>query len=246
MLFLLGESNHAWLNPKNHTSNSKLVKFPQLEDQTECLASVFGWLLSRNTYSLFFFNPFTHQRINLPCHDSVITTAVFSTSPTSLDCTVFTYRMPSIFGICIDTLLVGQETWIHHVFVRDPSFFGGLIQAIYNKGCFYCVDPYGKIATFDAKLGTWNIVLGNGFERACSYFFEFNGDIFAMKKKSDSTFVEKLERLKVEGGKYGWEEVDLGCLGDDVTLFLGPYGSCVIPCLSNVVGIQSSEKSSVI
>ncbi|BFG38010.1 hypothetical protein CerSpe_242840 [Prunus speciosa] len=92
MLFLLGEfsgeSNHAWLNPKNHTSNSKLVKFRQLEDQTECLTSGFGWLLiqSRNTSSLFFFNPFRLQRINLPYHDdSLITAAAFSASPTSPD-----------------------------------------------------------------------------------------------------------------------------------------------------------------
>ncbi|ONH93794.1 hypothetical protein PRUPE_8G252900 [Prunus persica] len=247
MLFLLGEfsgeSNHAWLNPKNHTSNSKLIKFPELEDQTECLASGFGWLLiqSRNTSSLFFFNPFTRQRINLPYHHSVITAAAFSASPTSPDCIVFTYRMPSVFGVRIDTLLVGQETWTRHVFMRDPSLFGGSIQAIYNKGCFYCVDPYGKIATFDAKLRTWNIVRGNGFERAHSYFFEFNGEIFAVKKKSDSSFAEKLERLKVEGGTYGWEEVDLGCLGDDVTLFLGPYGSYAVPGLSNVVGMEKKK-----
>ncbi|CAL8169433.1 unnamed protein product [Prunus armeniaca] len=129
MLFLLGEfsgeSNHAW--SKNHTSKSKLVKFQQLEDQMECLTSGFGLLLiqSRNTSS--FFNPFTHQRINLPYHDSIVTTAVFSASPTSPDCTVFTYRMPSVFGVRIDTLLVGQETWTRHVFVQDPSFFGGLI-----------------------------------------------------------------------------------------------------------------------
>ncbi|CAL2272119.1 unnamed protein product [Prunus armeniaca] len=135
MLFLLGEfsreSNHAWLNPKNHTSKSKLVKFRQLEDQMECLTSGFGLLLiqSRNTSS-FFFNPFTHQRINLPYHDSIVTAAAFSASSTSPDCTVFTYRMPNVFGVCIDTLIVGQETWTRHVFVRDPSFFGGLIQVM--------------------------------------------------------------------------------------------------------------------
>ncbi|KAI5318232.1 hypothetical protein L3X38_037940 [Prunus dulcis] len=129
MLFLLGEfsgeSNHAWLNPKNHTS-----KFWQLEDQMRCLTSGFGWLLiqSRNTSS--FFNPFTRQRINLPYHDSVITAVAFSASPTSPDCTVFTYRLPSVFGVRIDTLLVGQETWTRHAFMRDPSFFGSLIQAM--------------------------------------------------------------------------------------------------------------------
>ncbi|KAL6272813.1 hypothetical protein ACE6H2_023505 [Prunus campanulata] len=68
----------------------------------------------------------------------------------------------------------------------------------------------------------------------------FSCEIFAVKKKSDSTFAEKLQRLKV-GGKYGWEEVDLGCLGDDVTLFLGPYGSCVVPCLSNAVGMEKKK-----
>jgi hypothetical protein len=69
LLFLLGEisgeTKHGFFDPIRRTFD--IVHLQELECQAECLASRYGWLLilSRETSSLFFFNPLTRQRIDL-------------------------------------------------------------------------------------------------------------------------------------------------------------------------------------
>ncbi|KAH7517133.1 F-box protein At1g49360 [Ziziphus jujuba] len=232
LLFLLGElsgeTKHGLVDPIDNTFNS--IDFPELESQSECLSSNFGWLLilSRETSSLFFFNPITRHRIDLPFWNHLFAVAAFSAPPTSPDCSVFAVEMPKYScRLRIDTLNVGQKAWTRHGYFNNiKTTFTGVVEAAYSKGCLYCVDMRGRVGIFDGKHGSWKVVPCKGFQKVqVPYLVEFNGEIYAAKKGAYGE-VEKLERLIMDDNRAVWKEVkDLG----DVDVYLGPYGSCFLP-----------------
>ena len=237
---LCGETKHGFFDPISQTFT--IIHLEEIECQAECLASRYGWLLilSRSTSSLFFFNPITREKINLPYKNRFIDAAAFSAPPTSPGCTVFAIETSSfITQFRIDTFVMGvgqDQGWTSHKPCIDGySFstkaFSNVVQAICYNGVLYCVDSRGRIGTFDVKFGNWNIVLSKKFERVCTspYLVEFNGEIFAAKRGAYGV-VEKLYKLKLEHGvAAAWEEEkELG----DLSLFLAPYGSCGVLALN--------------
>lgn len=229
LLFLLGElsgeTKHGFFDPIRRTFD--VVHLQELECQAECLASRFGWLLilSRETSSLFFFNPLTRQRIDLPYSNRIISAAAFSAPPTSPNCTVYAIKSSSFNGACelhIDTFLMGQESWIPHAYkFSTKPLMGNVVQAVCSKGVLYCVDSRGRVGAFDVKDGNWNVIPSKEFQKVCTsyYLVEFNGEIFAGKKGDYGKFYT----LNLEHGMAAWEgEKDLG----DISVFLAPYGSC--------------------
>lgn len=229
---LSGETKHAVVDPIKKAHNC--IDFPELKSQSECLASRFGWLLilSRETTSLFFFNPVTRSRIDLPYWNHVFALATFSAPPTSPDCTVFAvknnYCPPTAIGI--HTLTVGQKeaAWTPHAYEKDPKTFADIVAAVCtgSKGLLYCVDIRGRVGMFDGGNKVWKVLPCKGFNRVhVPYMVEFGGQIYAAKKGAYGG-IEKLERLILQKGKLVWVRAeDLG----NVAVYLGPYGSCVVP-----------------
>ncbi|KAF3436385.1 hypothetical protein FNV43_RR23477 [Rhamnella rubrinervis] len=243
LLFMLGElsgeTKHAIVDPIKKTYN--IIYFPELKCQSQCLASRFGWLLilSRETSSLFFFNPITRSRIVIPYWNHVFTLATFSAPPDSQNCTIFAIEMPKPNAtgnniIRIDTLTAGQEAWTPHLYLTDKTTFTDISQAVYNKGRLYCLDLQGRVGIFDAKYKSWNVVPSKGFDDDkvhVPYMVEFNGEIYAGKMEAYAG-IEKLERLIMEEDEHGrtvsavWMRTEnMG----NFSIHLGPYGSCVVP-----------------
>ncbi|XP_059663430.1 F-box protein At4g00893-like [Cornus florida] len=226
---LSGETKHAFFNPMNKA----LVQYQisELEPQLECLSTRYGWLLllSRETSSLFFFNPVSHKKIQLPYRKSIFNAAAFSAPPTSPDCTVYAVVMPTFrFKLRVDTLRVGQEKrkWVRHSIRPSEIECSTGVQAVCCNGKLYLVDMHGRVVVFDGEDNSWTRIPGKCFERIWdSYFVEFNGDVYAGKKGGYGA-VEKVFKLKIENGVSEWVEVeDVG----GVSLFLGPHGSCALP-----------------
>ncbi|GMY16501.1 F-box protein At1g49360-like [Fagus crenata] len=236
LLFFLGEfsgeTKHGFFDPISQTFT--ITHLQELECQAECLASRFGWLLilSRSTSSLFFFNPITRQRINLPYRNRFINAATFSAPPNSPGCTVFAIETSSfITQFHIDTFVMGGLGWTSHEYSFSTNKFSNVVQAVCSNGVLHCVDSSGRIGTFDVKFGTWRIIPSHKFDRVCTpYLVEFKGKIFAAKKGA-SGVIEKIYKLKLRSGVATWEEEELG----DVSLFLGPFGSCGLWALDGIM-----------
>ncbi|KAH9718077.1 F-box/kelch-repeat protein [Citrus sinensis] len=213
LLFFLGEfsgeTKNAIYDPLKKAFS--VVDFPELSFQIQCLASGQGWLLllSRRTTSLFFFDPLTRRRIDLPYRSSVFNAATFSTAPTSPSCTVLAIERDPYYGkFNFDVLRVGKEkSWTRHS---------------------YSVGSGGRISSFDTKNWEYRVLSWKHFREAGGRFLvEHNGEIFAVKKGSNG-IPEKVYKIKfgddfIAHEAATWEEVkDLR----DATLFLGPHGAC--------------------
>ncbi|GAY58684.1 hypothetical protein CUMW_188880 [Citrus unshiu] len=206
LLFFLGEfsgeTKNAIYDPLKKAFS--VVDFPELSFQIQCLASGLGWLLllSRRTTSLFFFDPLTRRRIDLPYRSSVFNAATFSTAPTSPSCTVLAIERDPYYGkFNFDVLRVGREkSWTRH----------HILLAL--NGVFYCADMQGRISSFDTKNWEYRVLSGKHFREAGGRFpVEHNGEIFAVKKGSNG-IPEKVNKIKfgddfIAHEATTWEEV---------------------------------------
>ncbi|KAK9230484.1 hypothetical protein WN944_023454 [Citrus x changshan-huyou] len=234
LLFFLGEfsgeTKNAIYDPLKKAFS--VVDFPELSFQIQCLASGQGWLLllSRRTTSLFFFDPLTRRRIDLPYRSSVFNAATFSTAPTSPSCTVLAIERDPYYGkFNFDVLRVGKEkSWTRHSYSVGSGVFGYVVNIVSCNGVFYCADMQGRISSFDTKNWEYRVLSWKRFREAGGRFLvEHNGEIFAVKKGSNG-IPEKVYKIKfgddfIAHEAATWEEVkDLR----DATLFLGPHGAC--------------------
>ncbi|XP_059625356.1 F-box/kelch-repeat protein At3g18720-like [Cornus florida] len=202
-------------------------------------------MLSRENSSLFFFNPLSRQKIELPYRNSIFNAVTFSAPPTDPNCTIYAFVMPTFNGkLYVDTFCVSQENkkWIRHAFKPSSGECDStLVGAICCNGVVYCVDSFGKISIFDAQESSWTrlaFAKDKGFGRVCNpYLAEFNGDIYAGKLGAHGV-LDKVYKLKVDDGVTEWMELrDL----DDVNLFLGPYGSCAMSSKEKKIFVSVSD-----
>ncbi|KAK8342492.1 hypothetical protein V6Z11_A08G245200 [Gossypium hirsutum] len=128
--------------------------------------SNYGWLLMCQDTRLFFFHPFTNQRIDLPNIQrhtlEEYGRMCFSTPPTSPNCMVF--------GILDDSPTVSDVTIIHRGESSWPNiryktnnvrFYTSHGNPVFYKGAFYCLGIDGKLGIFDpSKRGRrcWKII----------------------------------------------------------------------------------------
>lgn len=136
-LFLLrelsGETKHVFINPINNLFNC--INFPKLESQSGCLSSYFGWLLilSRGTYSLFFFNSITHCGIDLPFWNHIFAVEAFSAPPASLTALFSPWRR-----------LAPLVNFIWILLQWDKKI-GPAMTSLTMQGCLHCADLRGRI-----------------------------------------------------------------------------------------------------
>ncbi|KAI6692316.1 hypothetical protein NL676_020026 [Syzygium grande] len=154
-----GETTHGFLNPI--TGRLDVVQIPELECQVDCLTSKHGWLLlsSRETSSIFLFNPITRDRIDLPRRNQLISAGTFTAAPTSSNCTIFIVSTPihpldnrviidtfTVRGVEARTSLAKPSTTIPFELRKIPTIELGLSLSIHEQSMFNFTElPIGGI-----------------------------------------------------------------------------------------------------
>ncbi|KAH7867208.1 hypothetical protein Vadar_030447 [Vaccinium darrowii] len=168
-----------------------------------------GWLLmSRGNRSVFFFNPFSKEKIDLPDlpHHYYFTSISFSSAPTSLDCMVFA------INACFDDLYFsvisrGQEQWTWCRTTGKRVFYQSQTSPVFYNELVYCLGEDGTLGVFNPKDFSWKDLKRpvNPYSSVDeSYLMECDGKLLAV-------FVGKRGRgvsvYTLDDSKMAWERV---------------------------------------
>ncbi|GAB4843575.1 hypothetical protein Ancab_013540 [Ancistrocladus abbreviatus] len=129
---------------------------PELQD-TVCLASNFGWLLLRHGTSIFFLNPFTRSRMDLPpLNHQVHEISAFSSPPISPDCVVLILQRPDAGVVQINTCERGHMVWTTQLYSSKTWLSDPARYAFFMDGCFYLDDSTFIVKVYDVAKGALN------------------------------------------------------------------------------------------
>ncbi|XP_020086113.1 F-box/kelch-repeat protein At1g57790-like [Ananas comosus] len=107
-------SNHAcYFKDPCYPDHWCTVVLPDLRGAT-CLVSKGGWLLAHRDRSLFFCNPLTFERIDIPGYPKTEVNermCIFLSSPTAPDCIVAVLRCVDSSKLEVDSCCVGEPSW---------------------------------------------------------------------------------------------------------------------------------------
>ncbi|XP_028066144.1 F-box/kelch-repeat protein At1g57790-like [Camellia sinensis] len=149
-----------------------------------------GWLLmSRGEYPMFFFNPFTNAKIDLPDLPEYyyFDTISFSSVPTSSDCTVF-----GILGLFNDiawfsSISRGEESWTWATVNGNLNFQPSHTNPIFYNEVFYCLGQDCNLGLFNPKEkdSSWTVLDGPKKPHGCdseheSYLMECDGKLLSV------------------------------------------------------------------
>ncbi|RID47280.1 hypothetical protein BRARA_I03884 [Brassica rapa] len=142
------------------TQKRYYLSFPELSGSRVCHSNE-GWLLmyNPNSFQLFFFNPFTRDRIPLPplwmAYDQRM---AFSCAPTSSNCLLFTVTNVTLHNITVKTCYPNAEEWNTFVF-KNQLPVSTFEQIVFSNGVFYCFTNTGHLSIFDPSSSSWNVLL---------------------------------------------------------------------------------------
>ncbi|KAF1882057.1 hypothetical protein Lal_00038700 [Lupinus albus] len=135
------------------------IDLPELDGAT-CLASYKGWLLLFWNGSLFFFNPFSRAKIDVPnCPITELSdhVAAFSCVPTSQNCIIAVITRTSDEELELHMLSKGSKQWSKCNFSCDKPNLNTINGAMFHNGEFNFLDRFDGLVTFDAcKSKGWN------------------------------------------------------------------------------------------
>ncbi|CAH8392043.1 unnamed protein product [Eruca vesicaria subsp. sativa] len=158
---------HPWLlSFDNYTSFFELLdpvqsqlytlNLPELAEST-LLYSAHGWLLMHSPTSddMFFFNPFTRERISLPEFALPFQAIAFSCPPASEDCVVVALNFKVQYCVTISTCHPGATEWITSVFPAAILCYTKS-KLVYLVDRFYCFNVGGGyLYSFLPSSRTW-------------------------------------------------------------------------------------------
>ncbi|CAI0403872.1 unnamed protein product [Linum tenue] len=173
-----------------------------------------GWLLMSqglggDQHRLFFFNPFTEDRINLPMLSYDLEGITFSSSsPTSFDCLVICYT--ALWQqVVISFIYRGEHQWTQYEVMSDSSnFMSPFSNPIYHKGLLYFMGKNADLCIHDFEQKTTiTIELPN---RSCtsvqrSYLLECNGKLLSVLM---GHMGKVLEVYALDQEAITWKELD--------------------------------------
>ncbi|CAH8379459.1 unnamed protein product [Eruca vesicaria subsp. sativa] len=212
---------------------SYLIYFPEIIGMSVHHAKD-GWLLMYKKLSseLFFFNPLTKKRINLPSCECYNESAAFTCAPTSESCLVFGMAHIHNYNVGINTLKLGETKWDTTCSMSFERNLSSNNKIIFLEGLFYCLFGLDWISVFDPSKRTmegycikYDRSLGQG--STGTYFVEIKGDIFLIKTFTDEKL--RLFRLNQDRAGWSWEEKDKI---DEASTIFG--ASCVSECRSDL------------
>ncbi|XXG83332.1 hypothetical protein AAC387_Pa10g1111 [Persea americana] len=131
------------------------VKIPEVEGAS-CIASKEGWLLVHRHGHVFFFNPFSRVKIDLPEFSYKLLScevATFSSLPTKKDCTVFVISRIDPEKLEVSTCCWGDREWTKHTWDGLPTYMKTIRCATFSEceGLLYIMDPGIEVVTFDLR-----------------------------------------------------------------------------------------------
>ncbi|XP_050207922.2 uncharacterized protein LOC126657298 [Mercurialis annua] len=148
--------------------NTFVLDIPELVG-TQILFSKHGWLLASREAEMFFFQPCTKQRINLPdlnetANKYSFNRMCFSCAPTSPDCMVFGIvdTWTDEKEVYISFIRRGDDSWTSLTFPNKkrlshttPAYCKTTFLTSYNhpvffRGAFYCLSEDGCLGVFDS------------------------------------------------------------------------------------------------
>ncbi|OVA04496.1 Protein of unknown function DUF295 [Macleaya cordata] len=151
-----------------HNNEKYLMNLSELLVGATIRFSKGGWLLmSKGHYTLFFYNPFTKETIQLPDLQQGydFPGISFSSTPTSSDCVVFAIAQWNENDISILSIARGNDIWRSSIYLNTnlPSyvdFIPCLNNPVFYGGAFYCLDYNGALGVFNLKDGfVWKILV---------------------------------------------------------------------------------------
>ncbi|KAJ0230538.1 F-box domain-containing protein [Hirschfeldia incana] len=239
-------NSYGFFDPVEKKKTKAMMMMDLLPESSSCYIrySNDGWLLMGvreclGRVRLFFFNPFTRERIDLPVFETVWLfqdSFAFSCAPTKKQaCVVFGIAKSTVSDpqIEISTWHPGAATWVKDYF-PNPSFprCDDLVvdKMIYARddGVFY-ISLGNALGVFDPSARTWNLVPVHPIPRfkrnTLRWITEYKGEIFIVDASS-SPVVYRLHWSKSK--KSVWEE-KIETLDDGCSIFVSD-GSCVMTC----------------
>lgn len=225
---------------------TKAIYLSELSKHSHVVCSNDGWLLMRDFAShvnLFFFNPFTRDRINLPRFDGIQAEYAFSCAPTKEGCLVFGINGFSSVAVTISTWHPGATTWVMEDFPNlIPSYFKHTKNVLYSDGLFYMSSQI-SLGVFDPSARTWNalpvqpVPSPSPEMHTLRWMTEYKGQIFLVDASSPDPMVFRLNRLEMV-----WERKETL---DGSSIFVSD-GSCVMTTgltgsMSNIVYVWNNH-----
>ncbi|CAI0449125.1 unnamed protein product [Linum tenue] len=145
-----------------------------------------GWLLmsqGRQGDQLFFFNPFTKERINIPSMPCDFEGITFSSPPTSVDSMVICYTVWQQ-QVVIFFIYRGEHEWSRYGVMSDGiDFKSPFSNPIYHKGLLYFMGKNADLCIHNFEQRANKIIEFPA--RSCtsirrSYLLEFNGKLLSV------------------------------------------------------------------
>ncbi|KAG8366725.1 hypothetical protein BUALT_Bualt17G0109200 [Buddleja alternifolia] len=203
----------------------------------EILFSKYGWLLMSRSdeldelITLFFFNPFTKQKIELPTTTSSFISACFTFPPTSPDCTVVgIFSGSTICTIDFGLLKIGEREWKSKSFKNDGYFIISSCPPLCCNGVYYCLDDKSReIYVFDPmEEYKWQWVRYNKYIET-----KVEGDIWGVFIIEDE---RRVSVKKLDSSQMCW--IELETLGNKC-LYVSSTGSfaetCIVDGMANII-----------
>lgn len=203
-LFLVanGSKTCSLINPLH--KEKYLLNITGLPSKVEVLSSKGGWLLMASQIdrtSIFFFNPLSKAKINLPNIDFRVSSAFsFTTPPTSPDCLVV-----AVIGI-IDQAIVyicrrGDDKWREKIYdFEGVEFRMKYSYPVFHRGRFYCLGNNGTLGVFDPIDESWVVLEKPRPENLRTHrihLLEHDGQLFRVwaAKMGDFVGIHKLDSV---------------------------------------------------
>ncbi|KAJ6977873.1 hypothetical protein NC653_029690 [Populus alba x Populus x berolinensis] len=153
-----------------------------------------GWLLvSQGKQVVFFLNPITNQRIDLPDlprSEFFFDGISFSESPTSPNCRVLAIHVQT-YWVYPTFIRRGEDSWTSDPIHIESGFVPSYTSPVFHKGCFYFLGQPGCLAVFDPKeeeeeeLDKWAVLDSPGNPCTSSpisncYLVDCNGELMSV------------------------------------------------------------------
>ncbi|PIN00440.1 hypothetical protein CDL12_27052 [Handroanthus impetiginosus] len=154
-------SDCSWTIYHSLYNNSYDFEFPELMDSV-VLCSKYGWLLvSKDEFMLFFFNPFTRKKIELPPTTKRFLSVCFTSPPTASDCIIFGILFPGPRNIIYFSYIkVGDEEWKSKSVIIASHIAISSCPPVFLNGVYYFVEwKFRNIIAFDLIKEEFEFIL---------------------------------------------------------------------------------------
>ncbi|KAL2487138.1 hypothetical protein Adt_31894 [Abeliophyllum distichum] len=133
------------------------LELPKLRGSRLCYARD-GWLLlyKPRTQRVFFYCPYTQEKIKLPRRELAYQIVAFSATPTSPSCILFTVKHVRPTVVAISTCHPGATEWTTVNYQNHLPFVGSIWnKLVFCNGLFYCLSLTGWLGVYNPNESTW-------------------------------------------------------------------------------------------